>query len=64
MNSESEPQLEESVQAKLLPILDKIKLLEESVSQKDGEIAILKLAYERILEEMGELNKNKNVKKK
>lgn len=57
MNSESEPQLEESVQAKLHPILDKIKLLEESVSQKDGEIAILKLAYERILEEMASLIK-------
>ena len=63
MNSEPEhnenAKLEEEITLKIQPYLEKIKSLEDSLSQKEEDIVILKYAYNRIVEEVETLNKAK-----
>lgn len=61
MNSENSEnaKLEEEITLKIQPYLEKIKALEDSLSQKEEDIVILKYAYNRIVEEVDALNKAK-----
>ena len=61
MNSENNEnlKLEEEITLKIQPYLEKIKVLEDSLSQKEEEFVILKYAYNRIVEEVESLNKAK-----
>ena len=61
MNSENNEnlKLEEEITLKIQPYLEKIKVLEDSLSQKEEDIVILKYAYNRIVEEVESLNKAK-----
>ena len=61
MNSENNEntKFEEEITLKIQPYLEKIKTLEDSLSQKEEDIVILKYAYNRIVEEVETLNKAK-----
>lgn len=53
------------IQNRINPYADRIKELENSISSKDDEIAILRLAVERLIqikEELGKPTKEKNPK--
>lgn len=60
MNSENndEVQIEKEVTEKIKPYLEQIRTLENSLSEKETDLTILKYAYAQILLDIENLNKN------
>lgn len=61
-NNNDNVKLEEEVISKIQPFLEKLKGLEESIGQKDEELVVLKLAYEKLLEEASAAQKSQKKK--